>query len=154
MGANVAQGIYYVRPNSTDTQINEEAELGMMFSWTNSYDKSTRFQCAVGAYGDREIDLSGTDMDMDIPPVCFGSCNACDFTPPVSATVTFHADMTELNAFGWDPSLHVLELRGGMNGWGAGDAFAPDLTDTSKGFFLRPNIEPVIFSICTIAELT
>ena len=50
MGANVAQGIYYVRPNSTDTQVNEEAELGMMFSWTNSYDKSTRFQCAVGAY--------------------------------------------------------------------------------------------------------
>ena len=24
--------------------------LGMMFAWTNSYDKSTRFQCAVGAY--------------------------------------------------------------------------------------------------------
>lgn len=28
----------------------EEKELGMMFAWTNSYDKSTRFQCAIGAY--------------------------------------------------------------------------------------------------------
>ena len=97
-------------------------------------------ECAVGAYGDREIDLSGTDMDMDIPPVCFGSCNACDFTPPVSATVTFHADMTELNAFGWDPSLHVLELRGGMNGWGAGDAFSADLTDPNL-YVLEKTIE-------------
>ena len=77
---------------------------------------------------------------MDIPPVCFGSCNACDFTPPVSATVTFHADMTELNAFGWDPSLHVLELRGGMNGWGAGDAFSADLTDPNL-YVLEKTIE-------------
>ena len=51
MRANVAQGIYYLRPiNPVDKTILEEEELGMMFSWTNSYDKSTRFQCAVGAY--------------------------------------------------------------------------------------------------------
>ncbi len=50
INANVAQGIYYLQPNSTDSQINDEKELGMMFSWTNSYDKSTRFQCAVGAH--------------------------------------------------------------------------------------------------------
>ena len=48
--ANVAQGIYYIIPNSVDSTINNEKELGMMFAWTNSYDKSTRFQCAVGAY--------------------------------------------------------------------------------------------------------
>ena len=51
MRANVAQGIYYLRPvNPVDKTILEEEELGMMFSWTNSYDKSTRFQCAIGAY--------------------------------------------------------------------------------------------------------
>ena len=51
MNANVAQGIYYITPlNTTDTEIIEETELGMMFAWTNSYDKSTRFQCAIGGY--------------------------------------------------------------------------------------------------------
>jgi hypothetical protein len=51
MNANVAQGIYHIYPTqTTDQQIVTENELGMMFAWTNSYDKSTRFQCAVGAY--------------------------------------------------------------------------------------------------------
>ncbi len=51
MNANVAQGIYHIYPTqTTDQQIVTENELGMMFAWTNSYDKSTRFQCAIGAY--------------------------------------------------------------------------------------------------------
>jgi len=51
INANVAQGIYHIRPTrSLDETIINENELGMMFAWTNSYDKSTRFQCAVGAY--------------------------------------------------------------------------------------------------------
>tara|TARA_R100000935_G_scaffold56025_1_gene86771 strand:- start:5194 stop:6075 length:882 start_codon:yes stop_codon:yes gene_type:complete len=51
MNANVAQGIYHIQPNNpSDSQIMNEEELGMMFAWTNSYDKSTRFQCAIGAY--------------------------------------------------------------------------------------------------------
>jgi hypothetical protein len=51
MNANVAQGIYYIYPSqSVDQEITTEKELGMMFAWTNSYDKSTRFQCAIGAY--------------------------------------------------------------------------------------------------------
>jgi hypothetical protein len=51
MNANVAQGIYHILPiNTVDPTIIEEKELGMMFAWTNSYDKSTRFQCAIGAY--------------------------------------------------------------------------------------------------------
>ena len=51
MNANVAQGIYHILPiNTVDPTIMEEKELGMMFAWTNSYDKSTRFQCAIGAY--------------------------------------------------------------------------------------------------------
>ena len=48
--AQVAQGIFHIKPNTTDPQIAEEAELGMMFAWTNSYDKSVRFQCAIGGY--------------------------------------------------------------------------------------------------------
>ncbi len=51
MNANVAQGIYHIYPSqTTDQEIGSEKELGMMFAWTNSYDKSTRFQCAIGAY--------------------------------------------------------------------------------------------------------
>jgi D-Tyr-tRNAtyr deacylase len=51
MNANVAQGIYHIVPrNPMDVDIQTETELGMMFAWTNSYDKSTRFQCAIGGY--------------------------------------------------------------------------------------------------------
>ena len=51
MDANVAQGIYHILPiNTVDPTIMEEKELVMIFAWTNSYDKSTRFQCAIGAY--------------------------------------------------------------------------------------------------------
>jgi hypothetical protein len=51
MNANVAQGIYHIYPTQTiDQEIVTEREVGMMFAWTNSYDKSTRFQCAIGAY--------------------------------------------------------------------------------------------------------
>jgi hypothetical protein len=45
MSARVAQGIYHLESN-------QDEEMGMMFAWTNSYDKSTRFQCAVGAFVD------------------------------------------------------------------------------------------------------
>jgi hypothetical protein len=51
MNAQVAQGIYHIHPSkSIDDSINNESELGMMFAWTNSYDKSARFQCAMGAH--------------------------------------------------------------------------------------------------------
>ena len=51
MNANVAQGIYHIYNSRTkNDKISNEHELGMMFAWTNSYDKSTRFQCAIGAY--------------------------------------------------------------------------------------------------------
>jgi len=39
----VAQGIYYINHGN-------DPELGLMFAWCNSYDKSTRFKCAVGAH--------------------------------------------------------------------------------------------------------
>lgn len=51
MHANIAQGIYHIHPNNpSDSSINNEDELGMMFTWTNSYDKSKAFRCAIGAY--------------------------------------------------------------------------------------------------------
>ena len=46
LNAKVAQGIYYI---TSDVSTLDE-ELGMMFAWTNSYDKSTRFQCGIGAH--------------------------------------------------------------------------------------------------------
>lgn len=46
MNAKVAQGIYHI---IHDTAI-KDPEMGMMFAWTNSYDKSTRFQCGIGAH--------------------------------------------------------------------------------------------------------
>jgi hypothetical protein len=46
LNAKVAQGIYYI---TSDVHTKDE-ELGMMFAWTNSYDKSTRFQCGIGAH--------------------------------------------------------------------------------------------------------
>lgn len=47
----VAQGIYHIQPYSIDDPtIENEKELGMMFAWTNSYDKSIRFQCSIGAH--------------------------------------------------------------------------------------------------------
>lgn len=44
--ANVAQGIYHV----SSPGMTKDVDMGMMFAWTNSYDKSTRFQCGIGAY--------------------------------------------------------------------------------------------------------
>jgi hypothetical protein len=40
---NIAQGIYQI-------QSQQDPELGMMFAWTNSYNKQIRFQCGIGAY--------------------------------------------------------------------------------------------------------
>lgn len=40
---NVATGIYHIKHD-------QDEELGMVFTWANSYDKTMRFKCAVGAY--------------------------------------------------------------------------------------------------------
>jgi len=51
LDAKVAQGVYHIKPMAaTDNLVASETELGMMFAWTNSYDKSKRFQCAIGGY--------------------------------------------------------------------------------------------------------
>ena len=51
INAQVAQGVYHIYPRQSNVDlINNESELGMMFAWINSYDKSRKFQCAIGAY--------------------------------------------------------------------------------------------------------
>jgi hypothetical protein len=48
--ANIAQGVYHIYPvAATDNDIIIEKELGMMFAWTNSYDKTKSFASAIGA---------------------------------------------------------------------------------------------------------
>lgn len=41
--ANIAQGIYHL-------DYSNDPDMGMMFAWSNSYDKSMRFKCAIGGY--------------------------------------------------------------------------------------------------------
>lgn len=41
--ADIAQGIYYL--NYADDE-----EMGMMFAWSNSYNKTMKFKCAIGGY--------------------------------------------------------------------------------------------------------
>lgn len=42
MDGQIAQGVYHLK-NSTD------ADMGLMFAWSNSYNKQQRFKCAIGA---------------------------------------------------------------------------------------------------------
>lgn len=41
--ANIAQGVYHL-------DYSDDPDMGMMFAWSNSYDKSMRFKCAIGGY--------------------------------------------------------------------------------------------------------
>ena len=43
MNAQIAQGIYHL-------DYSDDPDMGMMFAWSNSYDKSMRFKCAIGGY--------------------------------------------------------------------------------------------------------
>jgi len=40
---DLAQGVYHLKYDG-------DPEMGMMFAWSNSYDKSRRFKCAIGGY--------------------------------------------------------------------------------------------------------
>lgn len=42
-GGNIVQGIYHLEHG-------DDPDMGLMFAWTNSYDKSMRFKCAIGAH--------------------------------------------------------------------------------------------------------
>ena len=78
------------------------------------------------SWGDRSVQV-GSD-DVMLPPVCFSSCYACG-NAPVTANVTFQADMSVLLSQGWDINTNFMEIRGGMNGWTAGDTLEQDLLD-------------------------
>lgn len=41
--AQVAQGIYHLK-------YGDDPDMGMMFAWSNSYDKTMRFKCSIGGY--------------------------------------------------------------------------------------------------------
>lgn len=41
--AQIAQGVYHL-------SYGNDPDMGMMFAWSNSYDKSMRFKCAIGGY--------------------------------------------------------------------------------------------------------
>ena len=87
---------------------------------------------ADDGYGgfNRTYTVGGSDETLD--PVCYTSCTTCSGEAPDTATVTLQADMSELLSYGFDPSVHTLEMRGPMNTgdpWSAGDVFEEDLTD-------------------------
>ena len=42
-GAQIASGIYHIKYGN-------DPDMGMLFAWTNSYDKSTKFKCTMGGY--------------------------------------------------------------------------------------------------------
>lgn len=43
VGAKVAQGVYHLKHGN-------DPDMSMMFAWNNSYDKSQKFKCCIGAY--------------------------------------------------------------------------------------------------------
>ena len=56
-GAQVAQGIYHLKYGS-------DPDMGMLFGWANSYDKSMRFKCSIGGYVHASLaSIIGGNMD-------------------------------------------------------------------------------------------
>ena len=49
INAQAASGIYFIEHVTEDPDL-KDTDLGLMFAWTNSYDKRIRFQCSLGAY--------------------------------------------------------------------------------------------------------
>ena len=43
VNGEIAQGVYYLNYGN-------DSDMGLMFAWANSYDKTMRFRCAIGAY--------------------------------------------------------------------------------------------------------
>jgi len=98
-------------------------------------DNLTNEGCGDGDnWGDRTIVVGEEDSMTE--PFCFSSCYTCG-GDPVEANVTFQADMTTLLSQGWDDNTHFLELRGGVNGWSAGDVFEQDLLDPNLYSFTK-----------------
>ena len=54
MNAQIATGVYNI-------SYDNDPDLSMVFAWTNSYDKSTRFRCAIGA----NVNASGASIIKD-----------------------------------------------------------------------------------------
>tara|TARA_R110000868_G_scaffold411328_1_gene703171 strand:+ start:11027 stop:12007 length:981 start_codon:yes stop_codon:yes gene_type:complete len=58
-GAQVAQGVYHLKYDN-----DPNTDMGMLFAWANSYDKSMRFKCSIGAYVHTSLaSIIGGNMD-------------------------------------------------------------------------------------------
>ncbi len=94
-------------------------------------DESVPSECADG--GNRYHTVGS--IDEILPEVCFGSCDPCEGLNLQEADVTFQADMTNMNAQGFDPNIHTIEVRGGFNGWAGGDVMVQVFGDPNTYIF-------------------
>ena len=128
----------------------EDTSATVYYKFNNGADDGTGYEDGANLtlegcgdstnWGDRSV-VVGSD-DVMLPPSCFSSCYGCG-DAPVTANITFQADMSTLLGQGWDNTVHTMELRGGVNGWAGGDVFVEDLQDPNlftltKEVFLQP----------------
>ena len=67
--------------------------------------------------------------DETLAAVCYTACTTCSGEEPVTASVTFQANMSTLLSYGFSDDVHTLNMMGDPNGWTPGDVFLPDLVD-------------------------
>ena len=117
---NDSSTVYHYQFGSTPgTQLQYKFVNGM--TWDDA--ETVPADCATD--GNRTHVVGDNDYVADA--ICYNQCGTC--TPPATAAITFQGDMSQLLSYGFDPSIHTLELRGPMNGWSAGDAFVVDALD-------------------------
>ena len=120
--------VYHYQFGSTPgTELQYKFVNGM--TWDDA--ETVPADCATG--GNRTHVVGETDFVADA--ICYNQCGTC--TPPATAAVTFQADMSQLLSYGFDPSIHTLELRGPMNGWSGGDEFVVDALDPNLYAFTK-----------------
>ena len=88
-----------------------------------TWDDTETIPADCAADGNRTHVVGETDFVAD--PICYNQCGTCAIQ--ATATVTFQADMSQLLSYGFDPSIHTLELRSEINGWSGGDELSEDL---------------------------
>ena len=113
----------------------ETIEFKYVLNGDNWENLQVDFCTTEGEFINRTLTITDDNMMMD-PAPCFGSCYACG-DAPLTANVTFQADMSVLLSQGWDGTMNTMELRGGMNGWAAGDVFEEDFTDPALYTFTK-----------------
>ena len=59
--------------------------------------------------------------DETLAAVCYTACTTCSGEEPVTASVTFQANMSTLLSYGFSDDVHTLNMMGDPNGWTPGD---------------------------------